>query len=255
RSELSISFKLDGADAGAVQSARARLTKATDDTGKSLLPSAAESKQGSDNWQEGREGSAPTPKVDLSSPARQAKTLTSVEGVLEPYLPSRDPASTIRIERITSKKDNPALAVPALAAQHIRLQVLSKAALEKEKADAKAKAQTAQKKGKKGTQDGLEEMGHAMADALTSMLERIFLTAGENDLILKVDDPGKKIFSFGLSAPDGTEIRSYGTMDLDSYRVIRMFEPIPATASLQVRLKTPKSFGELPFTLSNLKLP
>jgi hypothetical protein len=34
-----------------------------------------------------------------------------------------------------------------------------------------------------------------------------------------------------------------------------MLEPIPRTASLQVRLKTPKSFGELPFSLTNLKLP
>jgi len=255
RSELSITFKLEGGDANAVQSARARLTKADDDTGKSLLLSDANSKQGSENWQEAREGSAPTPKVDLASPSRKAKTLTTVEGVLEAYMPSRDPASTIQIEKITAKKDKPPVAAPALAAQHIRLQVLSKAALEKEKADAKAKAQAAQKKSKKGAQDGLEQMGQAMADALTSMLERIFLTAGENDLILKVDDPGKKIFSLALSAPDGSAIRSYGTMDMDPYRVVRMFEPIPPNASLLVRLKTAKSFGEVPFALANVKLP
>jgi hypothetical protein len=170
-------------------------------------------------------------------------------------MPSRDPASTIQIEKITAKKDKPPIAASALAAQHIRLQVLSKAALEKEKADAKAKAQAAQKKSKKGAQDGLEQMGQAMADALTSMLERIFLSAGENDLILKVDDPGKKIFSLGLAAPDGGTIRSYGTMDMDPYRVVRMFEPIPPNASLLVRLKTPKSFGEVPFALANVKLP
>lgn len=255
RSELSISFKLEGADASAVQSARARVTKADDDTGKSLLVAAADSKQGSESWQEAHEGGAPTPKVDLASPSRKAKTLATVEGVLEAYMPSRDPASTIQVEKITAKKDKPPIASPALAAQHIRLQVLSKAALEKERADAKAKAQAAQKKSKKGAQDGLEQMGEAMADALTSMLERIFLTAGENDLILKVNDPDKKIFSLGLAAPDGSAIHSYGTMDLDSYRVVRMFEPIPPNASLLVRLKTAKSFGQVPFSLVNLKLP
>ncbi len=34
-----------------------------------------------------------------------------------------------------------------------------------------------------------------------------------------------------------------------------MLEPIPQTASLQVRLKTPKCFGEVPFSLAAVKLP
>ena len=256
RSELSITLKLEGDDAGAVQSARAHLTKATDDTGQDLLPSAADAKQGSDRWEEARDGSAPTPKVDLASPSRKARTLTAVEGVLETYLPSRDRAGTVKIDKVMSKQDTP-LTVPALAARHIRVQVLSKAGLEKQKkqAEAKKKAQAAAKKGKKGAESGLEEMGQAMADMFTGMFERLFMTAGENDLILKVDDPGKKIFSFDLVGSDGAPIRSYGTMELEAYRIVRMLEPIPPTASLQVRLKTPKSFGEVPFTLANVKLP
>jgi hypothetical protein len=256
RSELSITLKLEGADAGAVQSARAHLTKATDDTGRDLLQSAAESKQGSDRWEEAREGTAPTPKVELASPSRKAKTLTVVEGVLETYLPSRDPAGTIKIEKVMSKKDKP-LTSPALGTRHIQLQVLSKAGLEKEKkqAEAKKKAQAAKKEKKKGAESGLEEMAQAMGDVLTNMLERLFMSAGDNDLILKVDDPGKRVFSFDLVGPDGAPIRSYGTMELEAYRIVRMLEPIPPTASLQVRLKTPKSFGEVPFTLADVKLP
>jgi hypothetical protein len=256
RSELSITLKLEGEDAGAVRSARAHLTKASDDTGRSLLQSAAEGRQDADRWEEAREGGPPTPRVDLASPSRKAKSLTAIEGVLETYLPSRDPAGTVRIERIMAKKDKP-LSVPPLASRSIRLQVLSKAGLEKEKkqAEEKKKAQAAKKKGKKGAEAGLEEMAGAMGDALGGMLERLFLSAGDNDLILKVDDPGKKIFSFDLVAPDGAPIRSFGTTELEGYRIIRMFEPIPQNASLQVRLKTPKSFGEVPFTLANVKLP
>ena len=255
RSELSITLKLEGEDAGAVQSARAHLTKAADDTGRSLLQSEAESRQGSDRWEEAREGSPPTPKVDLASPSRKAKNL-SVEGVLETYLPSRDPAGTVRIERVMAKKDKP-LTAPALASRGIRIQVLSKTGLEKEKkqAEAKKKAQAAKKKGKKGAETGLEEMAGAVGDMLASMFERLFMTAGDNDLILKVDDPGKKIFSFDLVASDGAPIRSYGTMEVETYRIVRMLEPIPPTASLQVRLKTPKSFGEVPFTLTSVRLP
>lgn len=254
-SDLSITLKLEGEDAGAVQSARARLTAASDDTGKSLLQSAAETMQGSDRWEEAREEGPPTPRVHLASPSRKAKVLTAVEGVLETYLPKRDPAGTVKIERVMGRKDKP-LTVPALASRGIRVQVISKGGLEKEKkaAEAKKKAEAAKKKPKKG-ESGLEEMAGAMGDMLATMFERLFMTAGENDLILKVEDPGKKIFSFDLVGADGKPIQSYGTMDVESYRIVRMLEPIPPTATLQVRLKTPRSFGELPFTLSNVKLP
>ncbi len=258
RSELSITLKLEGEDAGAVRSARARLTKASDDTGQSLLPKASESRQDAERWEEARENGPPMPRVDLASPARKAKRLTAVEGVVETYLPSRDPSGTVRIDRVMAKKDKP-LTVAALASRGIGVQVLSKSGLEKEKArkeaeEKKKKAQAA-KKGKKGSEAGLEEMAGAMGDALAEMLERLFLSAGDNDLILKVQDPGKKIFSFDLVAPDGSPIRSYGTMELEGYRIVRMLEPIPQNAALQVRLKTPKSFGEVPFAIADVKLP
>ena len=256
RSELSITFKLEGEDAGAVQSARARVTKASDDTGKNLIQSEADRMQGSDRWQEASDGKPPAPKVDLASPVRKAKTLSTVEGVVETYLPSRDPSGTVKIAGVMTKKDKP-LVVPALASQRISLQVLSKAGMENEKkqAEAKKKAQAAKKKGKKGEEGGLEQMGEAMGEMLAASLERLFLSAGDNDLILKVSDPGKKIFSFDLVAADGKPIQSYGTMDMEPYRIVRMLEPIPPTATLQVRLKTPKSFGEVPFALANIKLP
>jgi hypothetical protein len=98
-------------------------------------------------------------------------------------------------------------------------------------------------------------MGEAMGEALAGMLEGLFTTVGENDLILRVDDPGKKVFSFDVVGLDGTPIRSYGTTDYDRYRIVRMLEPIPEKASLQVRLKTPRSFAEVPFALSDVKLP
>jgi hypothetical protein len=254
-SDLSITLKLEGEDASAVQSARARLTAASDDTGKSLIQSAAEAIQGADRWEEAREEGPPTPRVHLASPSRKAKSLAAVEGVLETYLPSRDPAGTVRIEKVMGKKDKP-LTVPALASRGVRVQVISRAGLEKEKKaeEAKKKAEAAKKKPTKG-ESGLEEMAGAMGDMLASMFERLFMTAGDNDLILKVEDPGKKIFSFDLVGADGKPIQSYGTMDVESYRIVRMLEPIPPTATLQVRLKTPKSFGEIPFTLSNVKLP
>lgn len=250
---LSLMLSLQGADAGAVMSVRPRVTKAADDTGRNLIPAEGRTMQsGTDGWQSALGGhGAPTPRLELASPARKAKTVVALEGVLETYLPSRDPAATVKIDRVLAKKDKP-LTVPALAGQRIHLRVLSKAGLERDKKAAEAKkAQAAKKKGK----EGLEGMAETMVESLVNALGMLFMTAGENDLILKVDDPGKKIFSFDIAAADGKPVPSYGSTDLEGYRIVRMLEPIPATAALQVRLKTPKSFGEVPFALSNLKLP
>src|SRR5262249_42419015 len=196
-------------DRAAVRSVRRKVTRAVDDGGKSLTERAMPVQRGNDGWQEARGERAPTPQLDLGSPSRKAKSIAALEGVLEVYLPSRDPSGSVRIEKIVGHKDKP-LSVPGLAAHHVGLQVLSKAGLEREKkqAEAKKKAEAAKKKGKT---DGAEAMGEALGDALAGMLEMLFTTAGENDLILKVTDPGKTVFGFDLAAPDGSPIQSYGT--------------------------------------------
>ena len=252
-------LKLDGEDAGKVASARTRATKAVDDTGRSLIPDPSQkgTMMGSDNWQQARENGPPALRLDLVSPSRKARTLVSLEGVVETYLPSRDPASTVKIDSVLAKKDKPPVAAPALASQRIRIQVLSKEGLEREKkaAEEKKKAEAAKKKKKEGMEGMAEAMAEGIGVAIGGMFERLFMTAGEHDLILKVEDPDGKLFGFDLASRDGKPITSYGTMEMESYRIVRMFESIPQAAVLLVRLKTPRSFAQSPFTLSNLKLP
>ncbi|MDQ6891707.1 MAG: hypothetical protein M3167_03390 [Acidobacteriota bacterium] len=251
---LSLTLALQGEDALAVKSARPRVTRAVDDTGRDLANPKDAIVSGRDGWQEARGEGAITPRIELASPARKAKTLTAVEGVVETYLPSRDAAATVRIDRVLSKQDKP-LATPALAAQGIRLGVLSRAGLEREKKQAEERAKAKSAKGKPPKKEGLEGVAEAMADVLVTTIQRLFENVGENDLILKVDDPWKKIFSFDLAAPDGTAVQSYGTTEIEGYRILRMLEPIPPSASLQVRLKTPKSFSEVRFAFQDVKLP
>ena len=251
RPSLSLTLALQGEDAAAVKSTRPRVTRAVDDTGRDLANPQGAMVYGADGWQESR-GEKAMPRIELASPSRKAKSLTVVEGVLETYLPSRDSAATVKIDRVLSYRDKP-LATPALAAQGIRLGVLSKAGLEREKKQAEAREKA--KRAKKTKKESVEGVAEAIADALVSSIQSLFENAGEHDLILKVDDPGKKIFSFDLAAPDGTPVQSYGLTNVEGYRILRMFEPIPPNSSLQVRLKTPKSFGEIRFAFQDLKLP
>jgi len=252
---LSLTLTLQGEDAVAVRSARPRVTRAVDDTGRDLANPPNAMTYGQDGWQQAQGEGAMTPRVELASPTRKAKSLTTVEGVVETYLPSRDPAATVKVDKVVSRKDKP-LSLPALTAQGIRLAVISKEGLEREKkaAEAQEKAKSA-KKGKQPKKDGADGIAEAMADVLVATIQSLFQNVGENDLILKVSDPGKKIFSFDLAAADGAAIHSYGVTDVEGYRVVRMLEPIPPTASLQVRLKTPKSFGEVRFAFQDVKLP
>lgn len=254
RASLTLTLVLQGEDAKAVKAARPKITRAVDDTGTSLVDEkgSVAVMRGSDGWQESRGEGPMTSQIEMLSPSRKARSLTSVEGVVEAFLPSRDPGSTVRIDGVLSKKDKP-LTVPALASKGVRIQVLSKAGLEREKKQAEAKKAAEAKKKKKP--EGLEGMAQAMADVLVGTIGSLFSSVGEHDLILKVHDPGKKIFSFDLAAPDGTPIQSYGATDVEGYRILRMFEAIPEKASLQVRLKTPRSFGVIPFSFSNVKLP
>ena len=247
---LSLTLTLQGEDAAAVKSARPRVTRAVDDTGRDLANPQNAMVYGADGWQESL-GEKVTPRIELASPSRKAKSRTAVEGVIDTYLPSRDSAATVKIDRVLSHRDKP-FSAPALAAQGIRLGVLSKAGLEREKKQAEAREKAKPKKTKKESVEGVAE---AMADVLVATIQRLFENAGENDLILKVDDPGKKIFSFDLAAPDGTPVQSYGVTNVEGYRIVRMFEPIPPATSLQVRLKTPKSFGEVRFAFQDVKLP
>ena len=256
KSALTVELKLGGEDASAVRSARPRVIRAVDDTGRNVVDAGVAVMRGPDGWQQARDDGPPALRFDLGSPSRKAKTLTVMEGVVETYLPSKDPAATVKVDRVTSKKDKP-LAVPALAREHVKIRILSKAGLESEKkqAEAKKKADAARKGEGKEKKDEVEEMAGAMANAMVETLERLFLTAGENDLIVKVDDPGKKIFSFDVTSADGKPIPSYGTMDLEGYRIVRMLEPIPESGALLVRLKTARTFGEVTFAFKDVKLP
>ena len=249
---LSLTLKLQGDDAPAVRSARPRVTRAVDDTGQDLANPANAMTYGQDGWQQAQGTGTMTPRIELASPTRKAKSLAAVEGVVETYLPSRDPAATVKVEKVVSRKDKP-LALPALTAQGIRLAVISKAGLEREKAEAEAREKA--KKAKRPRKEGVDGMAEAMADVLVATIQSLFQNVGDNDLILKVSDPGKKIFSFDLAAADGSAIQSYGITDVEGFRVVRMLEPIPPTASLQVRLKTAKSFGEVRFAFQDVKLP
>jgi hypothetical protein len=246
-------MKLEGDDALLVQQVKVPVKKAIDDTGANLI--RKETSGGGKEWTPRSGNGDLTANVEMESPARKAKVLNEVSGAITLHMPVRDPKAAVVIPDVLKQVDKP-LAIAALTAQKIKLQVTSKEQAEKDKkaAEVKAKAEKAKKAKQKKT-DGMEEMFDAMGDAMGEMFERLFMTAGENDLLLKVSDPGKKVFSYEVIAVDGKVVDSYGTLNLEGYTIVRFFDPLPAGAALRVNLKTPMAFAEIPFEFKEMKLP
>ncbi|MCC6132157.1 MAG: hypothetical protein IT186_19725 [Acidobacteria bacterium] len=249
---LQIVLKLDGEDAETVKQVKAKVKTALDDSGQDLTQKESSGRQ--DQWVPRTLGRPLEANLELASPQRKATAVRELTGTVTLHLPLRDPSATVLIPDVLTRIDKP-LDVPALTAQKVKLALVSKPALEKEKQAAKEKEKAKKAKEKKKKGEGMEEMFDAMGDAMTEMFERLFMTAGDNDLILKVSDPGKKVFSYDIAGPDGKLVESYGKLDLEGYTILRLFEPVPKGSSLRVNLVTPKAFAEVPFSFSGIKLP
>ena len=236
---LEIELKVGGDGAADVRGARALVKKAEDETGRNLLKEGAKAPEFESSM-----GGTPTLKLELRNPARKAKTVREVSGQVELFLPGRDPASVARLDGFQSKTDRPA-GLPALKAAKAEVTVVSRKTYEAEKKkDAERRKKEAEGAG----------IGGAMVEAFAGLFEG-FMTVEENDVLVKVDDPGKKIFDVEVVDSKGAKIDGGGSMTIGSFRILKFSEKVPADAGLKVYLLTPKSLVTTPFQLKNVALP
>lgn len=238
---LEIELKIGGDGAADVRGARALVKKAEDDTGRNLLK---EGKKTPD-FETSMSDSAPSLKLELRNPARKAKKVREVSGQVELFLPARDPAAVARLDGFLSRMDRPA-ASPALKAAQTEVTVVSRKTYEAEKKkDAERRKKEAESAG----------IGGVMVEAFSGLFEGLMGDIEENDVLLKVNDPGKKVFNVEVFDSKGTKIDGGGSMTVGGFRILKFPEKLPADASLRVYLLTPKSLVTTPFQLKDLALP
>jgi len=113
---LTLFPKLEGAGLAEAKAFRLTVTGAKDDLGNALVPDPDKPTKwtgkpdSSDLW------------LRLAGPARGASTV-ALSGAVEAWIPSRDPASAVKVEKFYSKAGKP-LAEPALKAAKVKLTVL-----------------------------------------------------------------------------------------------------------------------------------
>lgn len=238
---LEIELKIGGDGVADVRGARALVKKAEDETGRNLLKEGAKAP----DFETSMSDTAPSLKIELRNPARKAKTVREVSGQVELFLPGRDPAAVARLDGFQSKMDRPA-ASSALKAARAEVTVVSRKTYEAEKKkDADRRKKEAEGAG----------IGGAMVEAFSGLFEGFMGAVEENDVLVKVDDPGKKVFNVEVFDSKGTKIDGAGSMTVGAFRILKFSEKLPADASLRVYLLTPKSLVTTPFQLKNVALP
>ena len=238
---LEIELKLTGEAAGGARGARAVVQKAVDDTGRNLVKEGGRPAEFEKSSGEG----SPALKLELRNPARRAKSVREISGQVEVFLPDRDPAAVASTDRFLSRMDRP-IAASALKAAQTEATVVSRKTYDAEK------KKDDERKKKESESAGI---AGAMVSAFSGLFEGLFGDIGENDLLIRVNDPGKKVFGVEVFDAGGKRIDDAGSMKVGDFWILKFTEKLPADASLRIYLMTGKALVTAPFSLKDVALP
>lgn len=240
-SGLEIELKLTGEPAAGARGARATVEKAVDDTGRNLV----KEKSSPAEFAKSSGDEVPALKLELRNPARRAGKVREVTGQVELFVPERDPAAQARVPRFAAQLDR-SIAAPALKAAGAQVTVVSRKTYDAEKKkDAERRKKEAEGAGIAG----------AMVNAFAGLFEGLFGDIGENDVLVRVDDKGQKVFAVDVLDAAGKPVDGMGSMKVGDFWILKFLEPVPADAGLRIYVMTPKSMVTERFTLKDVALP
>lgn len=251
---LVLMLNLEGEAMDGVKSARFRLKEATDDTGASLLDPKAKPPDFTD-----RNVNGGNVQVAFANPSRAA-TKVRVSGTAELYVPSRDPASVVKVPGFLARLDKPVQS-KGLKANKVDLTVLSKegyaAEQKKNRLDEKKIARIRAEAKEQGVSD---EQVEAMIEMAKAFEEMGGGPLPENVLLLKIGREGNdRIQDLWLETPAGERIEtgsSQGSGGEEAYlKQIEVRSPLPKDAVLVLSIFTDKAIVPVPFDLKEVALP
>lgn len=238
---LEIELRLTGEASAGARGARATVEKAVDDTGRNLI----KEKNDSNDFAKSSGDGPPALKIELRNPARRATKVRELTGQVELFVPERDPSARARVAKFASRMDRP-IAAPALKAVGAVVTVVSRNTYEAEKKkDAERRKKEAEGAGIAG----------AMVNAFAGLFEGMFGDIGENDVLVRVEDKGKKVFLVDVVDAAGKPVEGMGSMKVGDFWILKFTEKLPADAGLQVDVMTPKSMVTERFALKDVALP
>ncbi|MCA1582893.1 MAG: hypothetical protein LC796_16195 [Acidobacteria bacterium] len=252
-SGLSIEIKLAGGALAEVKALRTRLKSAKDDVG-TVLYKAAKSDKPRD-FEEFSPDRRPGPRINLSSPSRDASTVEAA-GEVELFIPSRDPNTKQRFEKFLGRLDKP-ISSSALKSAKVEITPLSAAAYKaRQQQNKPTKEQITAEAKKQGATDAEIKQAIALVEAFTALGGE---EPSETSVLIETKDPDGKIISIDLVGADGSELKapsrgSSGGRE-DKLVKIDLSEKPPPDAALVVTLRTSRSVVSVPLNFKEVALP
>ena len=246
-SALSITMELPNINSKDVAASRVLVSNAVDDAGGNLINTEGGEPQLQANSRAmySENPGLMTVDVDLKNPARKSKSLKSVSGQIELFMPSKDPNSVAEFPKFTSLSGK-TLSHKAFKANNVEITLVSEAQLEAER------KKLTEAKTKELKESGYDE--ETLKSVLSSYTDYL-LKFDEGDVVLRVKDDGKHIQDIAYVDGKG-EVKRASINDKDGYTVLSTWGEKPeADWKLRVNMKTAKNIVRVPFSLTNVPLP
>ena len=248
---LELRVKLNGNGLDKAAAARIIVKDARDDRGTSLVR-----KNDPPDFTP-REYNSGTLQVSVAQPARAA-TSVKIKGVVELYVPGKDPNATVKIDKALGKLDAP-LSHKALKAAKLEITPLSRDKYVKTLESRKLDEQKIAAIRAEGKARGVPEKEIELMIGLAQALQSTDADTPANAVILSgTDEDFDRVFRIDVLGADGKPMdvpaRSTSTQGNDAIMTLSPREDPPANASLQLQLLTDKSRMSVPFEL-NVELP
>jgi hypothetical protein len=243
---LELRVKLNGTGLDKVAAARVIVKEAKDDKGNSLV------KQASVPDFYPREYNSGTLQVAVGQPARSA-TSVRMKGMVELYVPGRDPGANVKIENALAKLDKP-FSSKVLKAAKLEITPLSPEAYAAVAKERKVDAKDIEQIRAQGKKEGVSEKEIELAIALAQAFESMDDDASDTAVILSGEKSDfDRIFRIEILGEDGKPIqitsRSTSSRGESSLMTLSPAQPPPANATIQLMLLTDKTRVSVPFDL------
>jgi len=191
--------------------------------------------------------------VKLKNAARRASFI-SMEGTLDLFIPSEDPASTISVASVKSTAGTP---IQSDTLKSINASVVLVPPKNPEENDSPAKAET----DNSSDEPSEAAAGAGLAKGLEAAFSKMFaFGGGPNAITLEIVDPENKIQGIEFFSQEGNMIRSNGSSGSGDgstklTKTLDFEEPLPENAEMRIYVLTEKSQRKIPFHLPKIVLP
>ncbi|HUP62420.1 MAG TPA: hypothetical protein VNA69_18590 [Thermoanaerobaculia bacterium] len=245
--ELVISLELPKIQSSEVAASRVLVSAAVDETGRDLIDREAQEPRLEPNQRLGMKGPPMPAQVSLTlkNPDRRATKVKEVRGEIELFMPAKDANSVAEIAKFVTMSGK-ALSHKALKANGVEISLLTAAQVDAEK------KRRAEEKRKEYTEAGYD--GESIATMITSLLESL-LTIEENELVVRVKDPNKRIQQINYVDAAG-EVKQVMMREDEGLVRLSTWEGKPQPDwKLRVSMQTPKNTARYAFALNDIPLP